>query len=84
MNTRGDGNGETTTHPSETRNPQSSTVETAVETKDYRSSAGQLGEEQKNVQVVHQRRPTSGGVLADAAAAATNTLQSAQNAISGN
>lgn len=53
---------------------------------DYRSLAGG-GQEQKNVQVIHQpnssgNSTTSGGVLADAAAALETTLQSAKDAIS--
>ena len=57
-----------------------------VDTVDYRSLAGG-GQEQKNVQVIHQpnssgNSTTSGGVLADAAAALETTLQSAKDAIS--
>ncbi|CAN6562912.1 hypothetical protein ACFX13_028039 [Malus domestica] len=62
--------------------------EAKVNTVDIRSSAGQ-GQEQRNVQVVHQPHPsaktnTSGGVLTTAAAAVANTLQSAKDAISKN
>ncbi|KAK9285984.1 hypothetical protein L1049_025187 [Liquidambar formosana] len=70
----------------ETVNAQGA-VETKVDTIDYRSSAGQ-GQEQRNVQVIHQSHPTagdsaaSGGVLAGAAAAVASTLQSAKEAIS--
>ncbi|KAA0066419.1 uncharacterized protein E5676_scaffold602G00210 [Cucumis melo var. makuwa] len=62
-------------------------VEKRVETVDYRSSVGQ-GLEKRNVQVVHvphsssENFATSGGVLAGAAAAVANTLQSAKEAIS--
>ncbi|CAJ1929473.1 unnamed protein product [Sphenostylis stenocarpa] len=57
-------------------------MEKKVETVDYRSSAGQ-GQEERNVQVIHQPHSTntSGGVLAGAAAAVASTLQSAQNKI---
>ncbi|KAF5752872.1 hypothetical protein HS088_TW01G00790 [Tripterygium wilfordii] len=60
-------------------------VERRVETTDFRSSAGQ-GQEQRDVQVIHEPKidsKTSGGTLAGAAAAAATALQSAQNAISG-
>ncbi|XP_038902745.1 uncharacterized protein LOC120089373 [Benincasa hispida] len=72
----------------ELRNAQGQ-MEKRVETVDYRSSAGQ-GLEKRNVQVIHQSHPpaenfaTSGGVLAGAAAAVANTLQSAKEAISRN
>lgn len=61
-------------------------TEVRVDTVDYRSLAGG-GQEQKNVQVIHQpnssgNSTTSGGVLADAAAALETTLQSAKDAIS--
>ena len=62
-------------------------MERTVNAVDYRSSAGQ-GQEQKQVQVVHQPHPlaedstTSGGVLASAAASVVSTLQSAKEAIS--
>ncbi|XP_050240830.1 uncharacterized protein LOC126689649 [Quercus robur] len=62
-------------------------TEVRVDTVDYQSLAGG-GQEQKNVQVIHQpnssgNSTTSGGVLADAAAAALETtLQSARDAIS--
>ncbi|KAG7035166.1 hypothetical protein SDJN02_01961, partial [Cucurbita argyrosperma subsp. argyrosperma] len=71
----------------ERRNAQGELMEKKVETVEYRSSAGQ-GLEKKNVQVVHQVHSTpqnfatSGGVLAGAAAAVANTLQSAKEAIS--
>lgn len=61
--------------------------EKKVETVDYRSSAGGV-QEQRPVQVTHQPHPpakksnTSGGVLENAAASATATLQSAKKAIS--
>lgn len=65
------------------------TVETTiVDTKDYRSPAGQKqDEEPRNVQVIHHAYPqgnpkTSGGLLADAAAAVATTLQSARDAVS--
>ncbi|XP_031737171.1 uncharacterized protein LOC105434696 [Cucumis sativus] len=70
----------------ERRNAQGQ-VEKRVETVDYRSSVGQ-GLEKRNVQVVHlphsstENFATSGGVLAGAAAAVANTLQSAKEAIS--
>ncbi|KAJ7944468.1 Small GTPase superfamily, ARF type [Quillaja saponaria] len=71
---------------SETVNINGAT-ESKVDTKDYHSSAGQ-GQEERNVQVVHQPHPskgstTSGGVLAGAAAAVESTLESAKDAISG-
>ncbi|TKY70613.1 hypothetical protein E2542_SST06904 [Spatholobus suberectus] len=57
-------------------------MEKKVATVDYRSSAGQ-GQEERNVQVIHQPHSnTSGGVLAGAAAAVATTLQSAKDAIS--
>nr|KYP52439.1 hypothetical protein KK1_025744 [Cajanus cajan] len=57
-------------------------MEKKVETVDHRSSAGQ-GQEERNVQVIHQPHPkTSGGVLSGAAAAVASTLQSAKDAIS--
>lgn len=62
-----------------------SAMERKVETVDYRSSAGQ-GQEERNVQVIHQPHSTttatSGGVFAGAAAAVASTLQSAKDAIS--
>lgn len=60
-----------------------SAMEKKVETVDCRSSAGQ-GQQEKNVQVIHQPHSTktSGGVLAGAAAAVATTLQSAKDAIS--
>ncbi|XP_030967994.1 uncharacterized protein LOC115988564 [Quercus lobata] len=63
-------------------------TEVRVDTVDYRSLAGG-GQKQKNVQVIHQpnssgNSTTSGGVLADAAAALETTLQSTKDAISGN
>lgn len=70
----------------ERRNAQSQ-IEKRVETVDFRSSEGQ-GLEKRNVQVIHQPHSssenfaTSGGVLAGAAAAVANTLQSAKEAIS--
>jgi len=65
----------------ESVNAQNS-MERKVETVDYRSSAGQ-GQEERNVQVIHQPQSnTSGGVLAGAAAAVASTLQSAKDAIS--
>ncbi|XP_061341570.1 uncharacterized protein LOC133287891 [Gastrolobium bilobum] len=65
----------------ETMNAQSG-MERKVETVDYRSSAGQ-GQEERNVQVIHQpHSATSGGVLTNAAAAVASTLQSAKEAIS--
>lgn len=71
----------------DTSNAQGQAVETRVDTVDYLSSAGQ-GQQQRSVQVVHQSNPvddsaTSSGVLANAAAAVTSTLQSAKDAISG-
>jgi len=59
-----------------------SSIEKKVETVDHRSSAGQ-GQEERNVQVIHQpHSKTSGGVLTGAAAAVASTLQSAKDAIS--
>ncbi|KAM5576657.1 hypothetical protein ABKV19_007484 [Rosa sericea] len=68
------------------RNEEASAKETKVNTVDNQSSAGQ-GQEQRNVQVVHQSHPspianTSGGVLTSAAAAVASTLRSAKEAIS--
>ncbi|XP_057976257.1 uncharacterized protein LOC131163637 [Malania oleifera] len=62
-------------------------VESKVDTVDYRTPVGQH-QEQRPVQVVHQLHPkeessTGGGVLAEAAAAVTNTLQAAKDALSG-
>ncbi|KAK9949016.1 hypothetical protein M0R45_004564 [Rubus argutus] len=70
------------------RNAQARAKETKVNTVDNRSSVGK-GQEQRNVQVVHQSHPlliknTSGGVLTGAAAAVASTLQSAKEAISKN
>ncbi|AES94626.1 hypothetical protein MtrunA17_Chr5g0401751 [Medicago truncatula] len=61
-----------------------SSIEKKVETVDHRSSAGQgQGQEERNVQVIHQpHSKTSGGVLTGAAAAMASTLQSAKDAIS--
>jgi hypothetical protein len=59
-----------------------SSIERKVETVDHLSSAGQ-GQEQRNVQVIHQpHSKTSGGVLTGAAAAVVSTLESAKDAIS--
>ncbi|MCD7454994.1 hypothetical protein HAX54_026722 [Datura stramonium] len=56
--------------------------ERRVETVDYQSSVGQ-GQEQRPVEVIHQPQSnTSGGVLANAAAAVASTLESAKKAIS--
>ncbi|XP_050384628.1 uncharacterized protein LOC126801197 [Argentina anserina] len=70
------------------RNEEASAKETKVNKVDNRSSAGQ-GQEQRNVQVIHQSHPspipnTSGGVLTGAAAAVASTLKSAKEAISKN
>lgn len=70
----------------ETVNAHSGSMETKVDTVDYRSSAGQAQEE-RHVQIIHQPHSTtntntSGGVLAGAAAAVASTLQSAKDAIS--
>ncbi|MED6185517.1 hypothetical protein PIB30_057895 [Stylosanthes scabra] len=80
----------------ETMNTQASATQTRVETVEYRSSAGQP-QEQRKVEVVHQHHPntntntntktqtktkTSGGILTDAAAAVSSTLQSAKDALS--
>lgn len=60
----------------------------AVDAIDYRSSPGQ-GQEQRDVQITHQILPkgndptSSGGVLAEAAAAVQSTLQSAKDVITG-
>ncbi|KAI4315001.1 hypothetical protein L6164_027855 [Bauhinia variegata] len=69
----------------ETRNAKGGS-ERRVDTMEHRSSAGQ-GQEERNVQVVHQTHPTqasktSGGVLSSAAAAVATTLQSAKDALS--
>ncbi|XP_022149538.1 uncharacterized protein LOC111017948 [Momordica charantia] len=65
-------------------------LEKRVNTVEYWTSAGQGQEQRNNVQIVHHVHPqshpspyaTSGGVLAGAAAAIANTLQSAKDAIS--
>ncbi|PON84690.1 hypothetical protein TorRG33x02_195170 [Trema orientale] len=65
-------------------------VESKVNTVDYRTPPGEEGKEPKEegVQVVHLTRKgagsasSGGGVLAKAAAAVANTLQSAKDAIS--
>ncbi|KAI3411346.1 uncharacterized protein J3R85_018136 [Psidium guajava] len=59
-----------------------------VDTIDYRSSAWQ-GQEQRNVQIIHQARPkgdnptSSGGLLAGAAVSVASTLESAKDVIVG-
>lgn len=58
--------------------------ETRVGTVDLRSSPGQT-QETRPLEVVHKPHPgpaTTGGVLADAAAAVADTLQSARDVIS--
>ncbi|KAK0603501.1 hypothetical protein LWI29_005612 [Acer saccharum] len=71
----------------ESVNEQGGIERRVVETTDYRSSAGQA-QELRTVEVIHQSHPntnpnTSGGLLAEAAAAVESTLQSAKEAISG-
>ncbi|KAF9621931.1 hypothetical protein IFM89_029151 [Coptis chinensis] len=65
----------------------SNVKETEVDTVDYRSPAGEDQPAKKeNVQIIHQTKPgdeTKGGVLSDATAAVTKTVQSAKDAISG-
>lgn len=58
-------------------------MERKVETIDHRSSAGQ-GQEERNVQVIHQphSKSSGGGVFAGVAAAVSSTLQSAKDAVS--
>ncbi|KAE9607790.1 hypothetical protein Lal_00013448 [Lupinus albus] len=67
------------------------TMERKVETMDYRSSAGKQGQEERNVQVIHQPHSKiggggggggSGGVLASAIAAVSSTIQASKDAIS--
>ncbi|KAF5178231.1 hypothetical protein FRX31_032182 [Thalictrum thalictroides] len=58
--------------------------ETIVNTVDYRSPAGEDEPTKKeNVQIVHETKPgdETSGVLAAAAAAVTNTVNSAKDAI---
>ncbi|KAL4396526.1 hypothetical protein AHAS_Ahas01G0100700 [Arachis hypogaea] len=76
----------------ETMNTEASATQTRVETVEYRSSAGQP-QEQRKVEVIHQHQhhpntttktKTSGGILTEAAAAVSSTLESAKDALSKN